>query len=459
MAENVMKIDLARQVSRISPAERKAAVSGSQETDFADMLKRKEQISDALDKKAEASAEKASKDSEKDVAADKKDAGSNKAAEKSNTAVQEELAGAQVLSETMLKLQSAVNQLLDNYKVENALNVQAAGETVTQTGAIASPAAAETSISETVTAGVSVAEAVTAETSVAEAAPATEAVQAPQMPENKAAKTELQAQQGTQAKQDILQEQAQVKQDILQAQTAQNSAAAEDGAAVNPLMDAVNAAREKKLEGNQTPAEADSHAEQPEITKTEADLKQPPAFPEERQGQSDESAADSGQQLKDEGQVQAMGHQEQRAATAVENRLAQTPVVKTTPETLHTDLGKALADKLPQKDGTLTIDLEPASLGKLTIKVVYEEGRALVSILSSNQKTLELLSQRAADIAGILEEKTGQQTVIYTQPPEQQPFEEKQDSQDKGQQRQDREEDKRQSRPDTFAQQLRLGLV
>lgn len=136
----------------------------------------------------------------------------------------------------------------------------------------------------------------------------------------------------------------------------------------------------------------------------------------------------------------------------------ETVTVRTSPETFPSDVGKAIAAKIPGANGTLTIELEPAALGKMTIKVIYEAGRAAVSIMSDNPKTLELLSQSAGDIAQILEQKTGQQTVVYT-PENQQDMDGRQGGQESGRHRQDREEEKRQSQPDSFAQQLRLGLV
>ncbi len=134
--------------------------------------------------------------------------------------------------------------------------------------------------------------------------------------------------------------------------------------------------------------------------------------------------------------------------------------VRTTPSTMADDLGQALAARMPSRDGTLTIDLEPASLGKLTIKVLYEEGRATVSILSSNPKTLEILNQKASELASILEDRTGQETVVYTQPPEQEPpFDERQGDGRRDGQQQERQERKGQEQQESFAQQLRLGLV
>lgn len=141
--------------------------------------------------------------------------------------------------------------------------------------------------------------------------------------------------------------------------------------------------------------------------------------------------------------------------------------LKTAESELPQDLGKALATKLlgtRQTGNTLTVELEPASLGKLTIKLVYEAGRAAVSILASNPRTLEILNQRAAEIASILEEKTGQETVIYTQPSQQQ---ENQDTEQRqgGRGNQQNQEERHQSQEgnrqhtESFAQQLRLGLI
>ena len=140
----------------------------------------------------------------------------------------------------------------------------------------------------------------------------------------------------------------------------------------------------------------------------------------------------------------------------------------TTESELPQDLGKELAVKLPgiKQTGpsTLTVELEPASLGKLTIKLIYEAGRAEISILSSNPRTLEILNQRAGEIASILKEKTGQETVIYTQPSQQQenPEEEQQQGGRRNQQEQEeRHQSQKESQHQTesFAQQLRLGLI
>lgn len=137
--------------------------------------------------------------------------------------------------------------------------------------------------------------------------------------------------------------------------------------------------------------------------------------------------------------------------------------MKTTPETIPQDLGKTLGARLAEGVKTLTVELEPANLGKLTIHLTYEANRAAVSIMATNPKTLEILNQKASEIAAILEEKTGQETVIYTQKPESN--QENYDRNPDGRREREEQEEQHQQKQkdhqsfDSFAQQLRLGLV
>ena len=135
--------------------------------------------------------------------------------------------------------------------------------------------------------------------------------------------------------------------------------------------------------------------------------------------------------------------------------------MKTSPDTLPQDLGKTLASNLTQGNRTLTVELEPASLGKLTIRLVYEGSRAAVSIMASNPKTLEMLNEKASEIAQILKEKTGQETLIYTQQPEHNEDNYDRNPDGRGYQRQNeqRQDKDEQHQMDSFAQQLRLGLI
>lgn len=143
---------------------------------------------------------------------------------------------------------------------------------------------------------------------------------------------------------------------------------------------------------------------------------------------------------------------------SVEMPREETITVPTTPETFPQDVGNKLAASLPRTDGTLTIELEPAALGKMTIKVVYEAGRAAVSIMSANPRTVELLSQNASEIARILEERTGQITQVYTPDPRQS-LEDGQAGQERQQHQQENPEKEKHDQTESFTQMLRLGLV
>ncbi len=142
-------------------------------------------------------------------------------------------------------------------------------------------------------------------------------------------------------------------------------------------------------------------------------------------------------------------------------RTESTVPLKTTPDTLPQDLGKTLAKNMMESGRTLTVELEPAALGKLTIRMIYDGGRAAVSIMATNPKTQELLNQKASEIAAILEEKTGQETFIYIQQPE--TSQENYDREPDGRRNEEGQKDKKQNQEgqqaDSFAQQLRLGLV
>ncbi len=109
----------------------------------------------------------------------------------------------------------------------------------------------------------------------------------------------------------------------------------------------------------------------------------------------------------------------------------------------------------------LEIQLEPANLGKITVKAVYESGKAAVVISCTNQAALEALSGKAAELGGLLQERMGGQTEIIVDQPQQQYL--NQDGRNGNQE--SREEQHRQQkqdgRPQTgdFLEQLRLGLI
>ncbi len=131
--------------------------------------------------------------------------------------------------------------------------------------------------------------------------------------------------------------------------------------------------------------------------------------------------------------------------------------IHTTRHTIGTDMAEALISRMPLKEGVLELELEPASLGRLTIRVAVESGRTAVTVMSSNAETLEILSRNAVQIAHILEERTGQQVVVYT-PQASESGDESAFEQQRHHQQQNQKE-RRNEPEESFAQQLRLGLI
>lgn len=242
------------------------------------------------------------------------------------------------------------------------------------------------------------------------------------------------------------------KQEKLQAEafvaTAQKAGTAEDEQPLTPLTDVVTGSRETGARPDTADAEKGM----------ESSIRS-----------SDEQKAQAAEQ--EDGKNAQPLYSEDTFRTSMETRESafageQTGSipVKTTPETMPQDLGQTLAGRIGGGPKTIVIELEPASLGKLTIRLTYEASRAALSIAASNPKTLELLNQRAGEIAQILEEKTGQETVIFTQPTEQEPQYEDGRSSQGGAQQEDREErrgdgQQKEQQAASFAQQLRLGLI
>lgn len=146
------------------------------------------------------------------------------------------------------------------------------------------------------------------------------------------------------------------------------------------------------------------------------------------------------------------------AEGAVHQAAGHVETVRTTRQELPADVGKTIANRMPQRNGEMTIELEPASLGRIIVRVTYDAGRASVALMSANPRTLEILSRDAGSIAGMIEEKTGQETVVYI--PQQEAYPE-----DSGRKRgsegreQKQQNDRKKQQSESFIQQVRLGLV
>lgn len=143
-------------------------------------------------------------------------------------------------------------------------------------------------------------------------------------------------------------------------------------------------------------------------------------------------------------------------------KIAEAPL-----DTTRTDMAKQLADKILYKlnNGKHEFDLElyPRNLGKVNIKLVFQNGRAELMMSTSNTKAHHLLSMQTETLKGILENNTGLDTAIDLRQSEKgdeqfdrDNFQQQSNSQQNQQnQRQEKEFDEEIS----FTEKLRLGLL
>ena len=143
----------------------------------------------------------------------------------------------------------------------------------------------------------------------------------------------------------------------------------------------------------------------------------------------------------------------------------QTAEVSTTREAMTEDIADYLAAHFPQKNGTFQIELNPQNLGRVMIRVVYETGRAVVSIAASQADTMRMLSQNAQQMGNILRDATGEETtVVVPETAAQNQQDNATNTEARSQNRREADEspdhDKnRRSQSDEFLNRMRLGIV
>lgn len=120
--------------------------------------------------------------------------------------------------------------------------------------------------------------------------------------------------------------------------------------------------------------------------------------------------------------------------------------------------------RLQAGEKEFTVQMEPEHLGKLMIKASYQDGKAVVSIICTNEKTLELLSNRAGDLGSLMEKSLGMPAEVYLDKTEQNYLNLAQDGRNGRRDDQEEKENKEgkhreKSESPDFLQQLRLGLV
>lgn len=128
-------------------------------------------------------------------------------------------------------------------------------------------------------------------------------------------------------------------------------------------------------------------------------------------------------------------------------------------EDLETKLSEQILKQIRVGRGELDVQLEPYNLGKIRIKVSYEDNQVSVSVLCSESKTLKLLAQSAGELGSILENNLERpvQILVDKQGAD---YLNNQKEQGSGQeQHQPQHENRKEENREDFIQKLRLGIL
>lgn len=131
------------------------------------------------------------------------------------------------------------------------------------------------------------------------------------------------------------------------------------------------------------------------------------------------------------------------------------------PQELMNQLLDQLKAKAAMGDQEFEIQIHPENLGRLAIKVAYTVEKVSISIVCTNERTMEMLSAGAKNIAQIMEENLGAPTTVVVDQGEDN-YLEQYNNQENSRQQQEEEQQQRQEHEENnqdFLQQLRLGLV
>lgn len=129
------------------------------------------------------------------------------------------------------------------------------------------------------------------------------------------------------------------------------------------------------------------------------------------------------------------------------------------PDALQSGISEAIIKQIDSGKKELEIQLEPLNLGKIRIKVSYEDDEVSVSVLCSESKTLKMLSQSAGDLGSILESNLERPIQIFVDKQEADYLNNQQESGGRQEQQQNQQQDSSKENSEDFIQKLRLGIL
>ncbi len=154
---------------------------------------------------------------------------------------------------------------------------------------------------------------------------------------------------------------------------------------------------------------------------------------------------------------------EQPVKTEVERPETAARVHVERPEELPEKVTDTLLAKLTEGVKEFEIHIEPVNLGKIAVKVLYEGSQATISIVCSEKRAMDALSQNAREIGNIIDRNLGGETTIIVDKQETDYLNQTRDENEQTNQNQRQKEEKSQNQDgedaEQFLQRLRLGLT
>lgn len=135
------------------------------------------------------------------------------------------------------------------------------------------------------------------------------------------------------------------------------------------------------------------------------------------------------------------------------------------PEELPAKLTDQIITKMSEGVQEFEIHIEPANLGKIAVKILYQDGQATVSILCSEKKALDVVGRNAGEIGQVIEKNLGGTTTIIVDKQESDYLNQTRDENQKNGQEAEQEQQKNKGKDsdaedaEQFLQKLRLGLA
>lgn len=191
------------------------------------------------------------------------------------------------------------------------------------------------------------------------------------------------------------------------------------------------------------------------------------AVPEQKQTENtgEEEAGTTGSRMAE--QTVQIQNPETAVKAEVQETKLQEPVKMQVPQPkeLPEKITDQIVSKMSEGIQEFEIHIEPANLGKIAVKILYQEGQATVSILCSEKKTFEMMGRSAGELGQVIEKNLGGTTTIIVDKQEndylnQSRDENEKDGQNGGQEQQKSNRDNQDAEDaEQFLQKLRLGLA